>query len=156
MASSSYTTDALIVSAWMLISTGIELRCFLIMIWWLNQENLFKGNSSYSVPASQGQSTAVLATIERTRNSNETERGDGVKQMCCCFGESCMNTGYAHTDTHHYTQSHIHVHRQQRHSIILVEGQSIYCWLTEIQSPFPTGPQWKNGRQPVKKPTLSW
>lgn len=42
----------------------------------------------------------------------------------------------------------------QGHSIILFEGQSIYCWLTEIQSPFPTGPQWKNGAQPVKKLTL--
>lgn len=70
------------------------------------------------------------------------------------FAESSMHTREARTAMHQHTQSYIHVHRQQRHSIILVEGQSIYCWLTGIQSPFPTGPEWRNGRQLVKRPTL--
>lgn len=73
--------------------------------------------------------------------------------MCCCLQTAAHIEG-KHAQRCTPTQSYIHVHRQQHHSIILVEGQSIYCWLTGIQSPFPTGPEWKNGRQPVKRPTL--
>lgn len=75
-----------------------------MIIWCLNQETLFKGKPCRSVPVSQRQCKAVLAMIERTRNSNERARGDGAKQMCCCFGEGSMvhtvSTRNTHTAAH--------------------------------------------------------
>lgn len=150
---SLYITDALIASA----SVNFHwdyIHLYHYNNWRLISQTLFKKEDHpTSYHPARGRAQQCWQRLRESTNSNE--RGDGVKQMCCCFGESNMHTGRAHRATHQHTQSYIHMHRQQRHSIIPVEGQSIYCWLTEIQSPFPTGPQWKNGRQPVKKPTLS-
>lgn len=81
------------------------------------------------------------------------ESGDRVTQLCC-FLQTAARIEGKHAQRCTPRQSHIHAHRQHHPSIILVVGQSIYCWLTGIQSPFPTGPGRKNGRQPVKGPTL--
>lgn len=43
---------------------------------------MFTGKSSFSVP-SKRMSTAALAETEKIQ-MRERERGDGVKQMCCC------------------------------------------------------------------------
>lgn len=148
------TLQMLTASAPMLISTGITFRHALIIIWWPSRERLLTGTPSYF--AAQDPATEHSSAGNDWENSKfKWGRGDGVKQMCCCSPESSMHTGWARTSAHRRAWIYIHVHRQQCHSIILVEGQSISCWLTGIQSPFPTGPEWKNGRRPVKKPTLS-
>lgn len=72
-APSSFTTDALAVSAWMLISTGITFCCVLIIIWWRSQEYLFTGIRSYSAAHEPGTEHNSNAD-ERTPNSNEREQ----------------------------------------------------------------------------------
>lgn len=151
-APSSFTTDVPAVPAWMLISSGITFSCVSIIIWWQSRECLFTGAPFYS--AADEERTEHNSAGDDWENSKfEWERGDGVTQMCCCSQRAACIRGQARTAMHHHTQSCIHVHRRQHHSIILVTDRSIHCWLTGIQSPFPTGPEWKNSRQRVKKPS---
>lgn len=74
------------------------------------------------------------------------------------FTETSVHREWARTYARCRSQRFRSMHRQQHHSIIPVERQSIYCWLTGIQSPFPKGLEKKNGMLPVKKPTptLDW
>lgn len=89
------------------------------------------------IPQARRRAPQHRAMIEESRNSNE--RGDGVTQMCCCSQRAaCIETENAQTCTA-ARNALDPVHRQQRRSIIPVEHQSIYCWLTGIQSPFPKG-----------------
>lgn len=111
--------------------------CFVIITWWKNQEYLFAGmlfDSAARKPGSEHDSIG-----DDWGNSEFQWEGRWSNTDVLLFTETSVHREWARTYARCRSQPFRSVHRQQHHSIIPVERQSIYCWLTGIQSPFPKG-----------------
>lgn len=107
----------------MLISIGNRFSCILITIWWLHQEHLFTGKSSFSVP-SKRMSTAALAETETIQMREREE----MEWNRCAVAQREQHTYTVRAHTTHKAKNTCKECRATRSSWSKT-NQSIAGWL---------------------------